>query len=148
MAALADALVLVAALWALLRARSLLLGDLAWRGGLALVAIAAAVGAVRYAVAPALAPLHGVLSSVAETVGMPLMAVGLLARSGLARREQRGAGFASVGLAGAALATIAALVVGDTGEWHGIARETVFHVLFATSLVCFGAAYQLARARS
>ena len=147
MAALADTVVLAAALWALLRARSLLLGDLAWRGGLALVALAAAVGAVRYAGAPSLAPLHGTLSSVAETVGMPLMAVGLLARSGLARREQRGARFASLVLAGAALATIAALVVGDTGEWHGVARENVFHALFATSLVCFGSAYELARAR-
>jgi len=144
MAALCDALVLVTALWALGRARSLELTALVWRAGLALVVAAAAVGTARYAAAPALAALHGTLSTVAANVGMPLVAAGLLARFSPASRAGHRGSFLGRVLAGVAF-TAVALTVGDTGEWHGMLRENVFHVLFAASLVCFGAAYEVAR---
>ncbi|WP_275628682.1 hypothetical protein [Pseudomonas sp. 273] len=136
--------------------------------GFALFGLAALLGALEYAGLDALAPLHQQASDIAGRLGLllialggvggwglnlavaglcavmsllpdgPSLAVNLLALLAIVRRGRSRRW--PLALAGAVLFAAAGLLVGTRGEWSGVARVDIFHLVLALAVWCWGRA--------
>lgn len=161
-----ELLLSLSCLWA--AARSLGQGRVWAMGGFLLMGTAALLGAVQYAGVAAAAPWHQAVTQLSGRLGLLLIAVGglqqhgqrllllvaavvlwfvpenlalagnLLALLAIAwrGRSQRW----PLAVAGSLLFPVAALLVGTHGEWFGVARLDLFHLLLAVAVLCWSQA--------
>jgi hypothetical protein len=133
--------------------------------GFALIGIASALGALEYAGMDGLAEAHRMasrisgrlslvlialdalrlrgawLAAAAAVIVLPLLpppvalAVNVAALCGIVYGRRQYGLVASV--AGALLFILAGIAIGTTGEWHGIARVDLYHLVLALAVACW-----------
>lgn len=163
----------LACLWA--AARSLRQGRAWAMGGLLLMGVAALLGALQFAGIAAATSWHQGATQLSGRIALLLIAAGGLQQHGQRLLLVIAAvvlwlvpdSFALAGnllvllaiawhgrsrrwplaVAGSLLFPVAALLVGSRGEWFGVARQDLFHLLLAVAVLCWGLAGLRAFAR-